>query len=481
MMYNAGCACAEVIINESGSPCRAVCVCGKGKNGGDGFVIADKLLKAGYDTTVILTNGTPVSEDPLYFYNLIDTSKVIDYESEKSSAVSAIENADVIVDAIFGFGFKGSLPESTAEIVKSMNSSRAFVFAVDIPSGVECDTGKVNGICVKADRTLAISYRKPCHLLFPGAEACGEVSRVKIGIKKKHSFSVEDAGFFSLPSDGSGIKLPERVPISNKGDYGRVLSICGSKKYPGAACFAAEGAVRTGAGLVFAAFPDAAYPAIASKLREPVMLPLPSTTDGFVSRGACSLLREEIEKATVIVIGCGLGQGLGQAELLDYVIENSACPLIIDADGINMLKRAPHLMEKLKSRAILTPHPGEMARLVGASVSLVQEKRIELAKAFAERLKITLVLKGANTVVASPGNVYVNSTGNAGMAKGGCGDLLAGMIAGLAAQGLENFYAAVAGVYLHGHAGDKAAEEYSVHGMTPTNMLDILPKILIAE
>lgn len=480
-MFNAGCACAEVIIKESGTPRRAVCVCGKGKNGGDGFVIAENLLIAGYNTKVILTDGAPTAEDPLYSFNRIDPTKVIDYKTDKESAVSEIEKADIIIDAIFGFGFKGSLPDNITEIADVVNKSNASVYAVDIPSGVECDTGKINGACIKADRTLAISYRKPCHLLFPGAEACGKTSTVKIGIKKKHSATVADAGFFSLPADGSGIKLPDRSPLANKGDFGRILSICGSKKYPGAACFAAEGAVRTGAGLVFAAFPDSAYPAIASKLREPVMLPLPSTSDGFVSRGACSLLKEEIEKATVITIGCGLGQGLGQAELLDYVIENSACPMIIDADGINLLKRAPQLMEKLKSRAILTPHPGEMARLVGASISLVQEKRIELAKAFAERLKITLVLKGANTVVASPGNVYVNSTGNPGMAKGGSGDVLAGMIAGLAAQGLENFYAAVAGVYLHGLAGDMAAKEYSVHGMTPTNMLDILPKILVTK
>ena len=364
-------------------------------------------------------------------------------------------------------------------MIEEVNNSNACVVSVDVPSGVECNTGLITGSCILADYTLAITYRKPCHLLYPGSGACGEVLTIKIGIKKRHSAGVPDAGFFSLPGDGSGILLPDRTPDSHKGDYGRVLSICGSKKYPGAACFAALGAVRIGAGLVFAAFPDEAYPAIATKLCEPVLLPMPSTEDGFFARGACSLLQDELATASVITIGCGLGQGLGQAELLEFVIKNSSCPIIIDADGINLLKRAPQLMDLLSGRAVLTPHPGELARLIGTSIDLVQSKRIELAKAFAQRLNVVMVLKGANTVVASPDNVYVNSTGNPGMAVGGCGDLLAGMISGLVAQGLDIFHAAVAGVYIHGYAGDSAAKRYSMHSMTPSDMINILPEVIM--
>ncbi|MBQ2811955.1 MAG: NAD(P)H-hydrate dehydratase, partial [Clostridia bacterium] len=233
-----------------------------------------------------------------------------------------------------------------------------------------------------------------------------------------------------------------------------------------------------GAGLVFAAFPEKAYPAVASKLTEPVMLPLPCCEDGFLARGAMEKLLSEIEKADTVLVGCGLGQTLGTASVFEEILAACKKQIVIDADGINLLSANINIAKALKGQMVITPHPGEMARLVGLTAQQVNSNRLALAKAVAREYGIIVVLKGANTVVSDGERTYVNRTGNPGMARGGSGDLLAGMTAGLMAQGFEPFEAAVAAVYLHGKAGDEAANRFSVHGMTPSDMAAVLPELL---
>ncbi len=474
MMHNAGVACAMMTekayltLNE-----KVAVICGKGKNGGDGFVAAEYLGSKGYNVNVVLACGKPVADDAVTMYNRTNGINVTDWLTEKEKSGEIIEDADIIIDSVFGFGFKGEPDESTAELFAAVNASKAKKVAIDLPSGAECDTGRVNGECIKADLTLAISCQKPAHVLEPACRYCGKVKTVDIGLDEE----VTEEEFFVFPKSFKP-KFEKRNPLSNKGDYGKVLSICGSKKYPGAAFFAASGAVRIGAGLVTCAFPESAYPAIASKLNEPIMLPLPCCEEGFLARGAVDALLENAKKSDCTLIGCGLGQTLGTASVAEEFFEKSECPLVIDADGINLISANINMLEAVRGRAIITPHPGEMARLLKLSVQQVQDNRVILAKALAKQFGITVVLKGANTVVSDGKQVYVNRTGNAGMARGGSGDLLAGMITGLIAQGFEPMQAAVTGVYIHGTVGDIAAKKLSETGMTPTDMIKILPSLL---
>lgn len=474
MMNRAGIACAEEIekaflsLNE-----KVAVICGKGKNGGDGFVAAEHLRSKGYSVSVILACGQPAADDAALMYDKMNGITVTDWLSEKEQALKIIFNADVIVDCVFGFGFKGEADSSASELFAAVNASGAKKASVDLPSGAECDTGKVNGECIRADLTLAISCRKPAHVLKPSASYCGKIKTVDIGLDAS---GVEEE-FFVFTSKNKPT-LKKREPVSHKGDYGRLLSVCGSKKYPGAAYFAASGAVRIGTGLVTCAFPDSAYPAIASKLNEPIMMPLPCCEDGFLARGALDALLPAAQKSDCVLFGCGIGQTLGTASVAEEILGQTTCPLVIDADGINLISSNINMLETVRGRAIITPHPGEMAKLLRLNTEQVESNRILLTKAVAKQFGITVVLKGANTVVSDGDTVYVNRTGNAGMARGGSGDLLAGIIAGLVAQGYPLMQAAVTGVYIHGKAGDLAAAKLSQTGMTPTDMIQALPSLL---
>lgn len=474
MMYNAGVACANLTekayltLNE-----KVAVICGKGKNGGDGFVAAEHLRSKGYSVSVILACGQPVADDAVTMFGRMKGISVTDWLTDKEKACEIIKKADVIIDSVFGFGFKGKADESTAEIFATVNASKAKVVAIDLPSGAECDTGAVNGECIKADLTLAISCRKPAHMIKPACSLCGKVRTVDIGLDE----SVVQEEFFVFPKSFKP-SLNKRNPLSNKGDYGKVLSVCGSKKYPGAAFFAASGAVKIGAGLVTCAFPDSAYPAIAPKLNEPVMMPLPCCEEGFLARGALESLIPAAEKSDCMLVGCGLGNTLGTASVVEELLKETSCPTVIDADGINIISANINMLEAVRGRAVITPHPGEMARLLKLTVEQVQSNRILLAKAVAKQFGIVVVLKGANTIVTDGEQVYVNRTGNAGMARGGSGDLLAGIIAGLVAQGYPLMQAAMLGTYIHGACGDVAAKSLSQAGMTPTDMIKILPGLL---
>ncbi len=472
MMENAGIACAEAIYKHF--DCKGkktVVVCGKGKNGGDGFVAARRLKSLGCKVSVVLACGQPAAEDAVTMFNRMNEIEVFSAQSPQARA--EIEQADVIVDAVFGFGFKGEPGSETAEVFKQINQSEARVASIDLPSGAECDSARVSDSCVRADLTLAISCRKPAHVLLPACKYCGKTVIADIGLNTQ----VVAEEFFTFSRKPMQI-LPARNELSHKGDYGHVLSICGSMRYPGAAVLAATGAVNIGAGLVTAAFPEKAYPAIASKLTEPIMLPLPCCEDGFSARGAVGRLLPEIEKVNTVLFGSGAGQTLGTAAVAQEILPACKNNLVIDADGINLLSKNIHIFEALQGRTVITPHPGEMARLTGLSARQVNDSRITLAKLFAREHGVVVALKGANTVVSDGERVYVNRTGNAGMARGGSGDLLAGMVAGLLAQGLEPFEATVAAVCLHGAAGDYAAQRLSVHGLTPTAMARFLPELL---
>ncbi len=483
LMENAGAACARAIREEyeitTEKPKQITVVCGRGNNGGDGYVIARKFSELGCKVTVIMAGGSPHTEHANEMFLRVEKMPVnmITFDTNKSSALDALLKADVIVEAVFGIGLTRDVTDIYAELFRYINSSSAKTVSIDVPGGLNADTGEIMGEAVKADMTVAVCVAKPCHVLLPGSKYCGKVKVVSIGITEQEQRISGEPYFYSIDKETAINILPKRNPISNKGDYGHVLSICGSKGMAGAAVLASIGAVRGGAGLVTAAFPECAYSAIASKITSPLLLPLKSNENGFFSADSAEKIKAAMKKATAVLIGCGLGVNRDTAFILAEVIKSADVPIVIDADGINIISHNINVLKAAKVPIILTPHPGEMSRLSGMSVKQIQSDRIQTAGEFAKKYNVTVVLKGANTVVATPNekSVFINTTGNAGMSKGGSGDLLAGLVAAFLSRGMNAVNASSLAVYLHGLAGDIAAEKYSMTAMSPLDTANCLP------
>ncbi len=485
LMENAGSACARQIVRfikekyvDEVSPQRVVrvcVVCGKGKNGGDGFVIARRLSEKGYQVKIVLAQGAPVARDAVEMYKKAETLGVIvnRYDKEPALCTGIMQAADIVVDAIFGIGFHGELDSQTEEIIRRINEGSGYRISIDVPSGVNTDTGEVASACVICDTTLAISALKPAHVLLPSKKYCGSVEVLDIGISAEAMASVPPA-LATLESHELEGLLPFRGDSSHKNDFGHVLVIAGSMNMPGAACLCANAALVTGAGLVTVAFPKSAYPSLAAHTLEAMLCPLPETYDGFISEEAVEILKEKIKKATVVVIGPGLGQGPNVENVVEAVMHETACPIVLDADALNAVADRTELFKTAHGPIIITPHPGEMSRISAIPTPIIQENRIKVAKEFADTCNVTVLLKGPATVVASPDRnlKYINQTGNAGLAKGGSGDVLAGIVAAMLAQGLEPFEAAALGAYVHGYAGDIAAEKYSKNAMVASDLFE---------
>lgn len=482
LMENAGSYCARVIRKtfENTNRRKVLIVCGKGKNGGDGFVIARKLLENGYNVTVMMTAGLPKDDISSEMLGRIRASGIpIVYFDEKNDRNDHFNSAQIIVDCIFGIGFKGIPDHVSEKVFDRINSSSAAVVSVDVPSGLCGDSGETAGAHVKADITVAITCLKPVHVLKPACTQCGQVVLAPIGIPEE-CYSKASSPLVTFKSEDIKKFLPKRAFDSHKGTYGTVLVIGGSYEMPGAAFMASSAAVNSGAGIVKLAFPDSAYSAIASKTVEQVLVPLQSNENGRISHKALSRIAKELENCSAVVIGCGMGVDGDTQAIVRYVIENSPVPVILDADGINAVKDNIDILDRAKSTVILTPHPGEMARLARCSVSEIQLNRGAAVKSFTEAHKSVLVLKGASTLVSETGNdgIYINTTGNPGLATGGSGDVLAGLIGSFCAQGLSPYKSAIAGVYIHGEAGDTVSEEYSMRGNTPSKLLCQIPLTL---
>ncbi len=484
LMESAGTACSRIIdkMLAAGLEKKTVAVvCGKGKNGGDGFVIARKLCEAGCRVAVVLACGSPAAQDSVDMMSRLKGMpiNVMDYSTEKARSSEAINSADIIVDAIFGIGFKGELSDAVSEIVDKVNTARGYRVSIDIPSGLESDSGKVRA-CIMANITVAISTLKPAHILMPSSLFCGELKIVEIGIPASCYDDLDGDRFYVMNYSEVRAELPARNPLAHKGTYGKLLCICGSKCYQGAAALSAQAAVNSGAGVVTLAVPECAYAPIAAKMWETPMLQLDYNNDGTFSRAAIEPLVERAEDASVILLGCGIGANPDTEALTRAILSAAECPVVLDADGLNVISGNVEIFKDIDAPVIITPHPGEMARLTGKTVAEVNSNRLQIARDFAEEYGVTVVLKGANTVVAYPGSIpYVNTTGNAGLATGGSGDVLAGMIASFVAQGMGMEQAAVCGVYLHGMAGDKVSANSSMMGTTPAACLKEIPLLLV--
>ena len=481
LMENAGEA-AALLLRDRASGAQVVILCGKGNNGGDGFVAARHLADWGAQVCVVLIQGEPETELARSVFRKIDAQKilVLDWVKEPEAVKTQVYAADFVLDAMYGIGFRGSLPETLFPLLDAAETSGAYLLALDLPSGVSCDTGEVPGRCVRAAETVSFTALKPAHLIQPGRSHCGKVTVVSVGISEQLIAEAETP-LFGIEEKDLALLFQRREQNTNKGSYGTLLSVCGSTGMAGAAMLAARAALRSGVGLVNMALPGELYPVVAGALPEPVYTLLERTHGGVISEDSAALLNREMLGASAVLLGCGLGTSALARSLLRRVAACSSVPLVIDADGINLLAENIDILKTVRVPVVLTPHPGEMARLLHTTAERVQERRLDYAGRFAREHGVTLVLKGSGTIVAaSDGRVFVNTTGNPGMAKGGSGDVLAGMIASLAAQGIAPYWAAVFGVFLHGLAGDRCAKRLSQRGMLPSDLIEELP-LLFSE
>ena len=328
---------------------------------------------------------------------------------------------------------------------------------------------------MKADLTIAISTLKYCHILPPANHYCGKTVVINIGLPED---CFEDSCPHTITKKYVKSCFPKRNKNSNKGQNGHLLNICGSYLMPGAAVICAKAALKTGVGLLKCVFPRSVYPVMTSHLVQPVFSPVSENEEKTLSIGSLNRITEELEWADCVAIGCGLGKNDDTQMIVNQVIRSSEVPVVLDADGINSILLNIDVLKNAHAPLVLTPHPGEMARLIGASVAQVESDRIRIAKQFAAENSCVLVLKGANTVVTDGNSVFVNVTGNPGMAMGGTGDMLTGMIGSFIAQGMDCYSAAKCAVYIHGLCGDITAQEISTRGMTIEDMLDLLGALM---
>lgn len=476
LMENAGTAAARIVRERYGAAGRSIAVlCGRGNNGGDGFVAARRLAQDGARVTIVLLMGPPTTADAAEMLLRATSMGVpaVDYVTA-ASAKTAIQQADVIIDALFGTGFHGAPDQPLADVIAWCNQMKKRVVSLDLPSGAQCDSARVEGECFHACQTVSFHTLKPVHVVYPAAEYCGEVIVAGVGAPAEVMASLPDTMQTIEPAFAAGC-LPARPVNSNKGDFGRVATVCGSVGMAGAAVLAARAASCCGAGLVEVCAPQGLYPVLAGHLVEQILTPLSETAGGTLAEACIGRLEQSLSRANACLVGCGLGVNPDTSAVVAYLLSQNKVPVVLDADGINCVARNIHLLSAAGTPVVLTPHPGEMARLLGCTAGEVQRNRVECASAFARQYGVTLVLKGAGTLVAcADGRVLVNRTGNHGMAKGGSGDLLAGMVASLLAQGLSPETAAATAVYFHGLAGELAARRWSARAMQPSQMLETL-------
>ena len=477
LMKNAGYAAAEWLVRQVRvRGAQALVLCGAGNNGGDGYVIARLLCESGAAVSVAPLCGAPRTPDAQHMAERLRALPGIRWaDAAALQNGQTLRGYDFIVDAVFGTGFHGELDADTAALFAGINDSGVPVFAVDMPSGANADTGLAAAQTLRARATVTFGAAKKGQLLSPARAYCGTLEAVPIGIAPE----AFPAGVPQLP-DTAFLRetLPVRATESNKGTFGRLLCVVGRLRYPGAAFMAGMAAARCGAGLVTVGTAASARPLLAARLAEVMTLPLPETADGSLSLAALEPILRFARQCSAVLIGCGLTQdGETQALVRALLARLRGC-VILDADGINACAGHIDVLRFSKADLVLTPHPGEMARLCGQSIAQIQAARGKTAADFARDTGVTLVLKGAGTLTAAPdGRMWHNSTGNPGLARGGSGDILAGMVAGLAAQHIAPANAAAAAVYLHGLAADRAAARRGQYGMLPTDLLEEIPQI----
>jgi len=484
LMENAGRGTAQIIKKKFEPEKKKVAIfCGRGNNGGDGLVVARYLKNWGWSVKVyLLSEKEKITGDAKVnlevWLKMGGELKEIISAEDLHSIKEEIERFDLIVDALLGTGLKDEVKGISKEAIQLINALGKPVIALDVPSGIDATSGRVLGVAVKATLTATFGLPKIGLLIHPGLEYTGELFVVDISIPQ---VLVEEMNLKHTLLDPQELDLSPLKPRpldTHKMTYGHLLIIAGSVGKTGAAAMAGEAALKMGTGLVTLGVPKSLNPILEVKLTEVMTYPL-SDKEGVFSEEALKEVLEILPGKSALAIGPGIGTEGGAKRLTLELLKLSQVPILIDADGINCLVGELEVLKSKKAPVILTPHPGEMARLLGITSKEVQTQRIELSREFAEKYGVILVLKGSRTVIAEPGGrVFINPTGNPGMASGGTGDILTGMIGGLLAQGMNPLEAAKLGVYLHGLSGDLAKEERGEVCLVATDLLKYLPQAI---
>jgi ADP-dependent NAD(P)H-hydrate dehydratase / NAD(P)H-hydrate epimerase len=478
LMENAGRACADAICETFGPGAgkRALVVAGKGNNGGDGYVIARFLKERGWDAPVLLLAApTSITGDAAVNLALLDQGSLILPPVGGALPATLFQEATLIVDALLGTGVKSEVTGAFREVIELINASGRPVVAVDIPSGVDAGSGRVLGTAVRADLTVSFALAKLGNVLYPGSELSGRLVVADIGMPAQVEAEAPGCEFVDLAC--ARRLLRPRGALAHKGSAGHCLIIAGSTGKSGAAFMAANSALRTGAGLVTLAVPAALNPILEVKTTEVMTLPLGSPDAWHLQAGALPGLLREAGTRDAVALGPGIGGAPSTVYLVHSLVASLPGPLVLDADGLNAVAAAPEILQQRRGRVtVLTPHPGEMSRLTGLSVPAVEADRIGAARNFAVRFQVHLILKGAGSVIAAPdGSVSLNGSGNQGMASGGMGDVLTGVVTSLLGQGYPPYEACQLGVFVHGHAADLLLGEKGTQGMSATDVQEAIP------
>ena len=487
LMERAGLGTADFIQNRFGPLAgkRITIVCGKGNNGGDGLVVARLLRqRRAIITVLLLTSATELSRDAKAMYRrwlrVGGNSATKSFESP-GQAQALLAHSDLLVDALLGTGLSTPVTGAYREAIRLMNDVGSPIVAVDMPSGIHADDGALLGEAVRASATVTFGLPKLGLYLGAGIDHAGVIHVVDIGIPAAYVKEV-DSRTLLMTKDMVSAALPPRAASSHKGTYGHAGILAGSVGKTGAAALAAKAALRTGAGLVTVGVPASINDVLEAKLLEAMTLPLPETKARTLGPGGLDRILAFIQARTAVAIGPGLSTHPETVELVQALMKHLDRPSVLDADALNALASRASLLTECKTPPILTPHPGEMARLeAGATSQSVNADRLGTARRFARERGVFVVLKGARTVVARPdGLLMVCPTGNPGMATAGTGDVLTGMLVGLLSQGVPSWEAACAAVYLHGAAGDLAANRLGMAGMIAGDLIEQIPHAIQA-
>ncbi len=471
-----------------------IILCGGGNNGGDGFVIGRILHNQGHRVKIFITvKPEALRGDAKLNYSIAKKFgvEILDMKGFISGKSTRLNSHCLIVDAIFGTGLSKDIRTPVSQIIKKINNSSARVFSVDIPSGISSDTGQIMGCAVKAEYTVTFGLAKRGHFLYPGADYTGKLFIEDIGFPR----TLLESGRIKvrLPEKKDVLALlPERLKNTHKGSYGHVLLIAGSRGKTGAALMAARACLRTGAGLVTIGVPESLVDTFQSRVTEEMILPLSDKGNGTLSIKAFNKIQDFLAKSgDVLAIGPGLSVDNEISALLCKLITKSKAPLVIDADGLNALRNNTMVLKKSRTPIILTPHPGEMAQLLKKKLEIrnpkseirnliyeIEKDRITTAASFTKNTGAYLVLKGVPTITAVPeGTVYINPTGNPGMATAGTGDVLTGIISGLLSQGLDPENASFSGAYIHGLIGDITATKRGERSLMASDIINAIPSV----
>ncbi|HAJ33825.1 MAG TPA: bifunctional ADP-dependent NAD(P)H-hydrate dehydratase/NAD(P)H-hydrate epimerase [Candidatus Atribacteria bacterium] len=456
---------------------------GSGNNGGDGFVVARHLYNYGAKVKVfLLAPFNKIKGEAGENLNTINKMGVelIETEITKLEEIQrTIQNSDLIIDAILGTGLQGKVTGLKAKIIDLTNIANKEVVAIDVPSGLDTDTGKIEGPCIKATHTITLALPKIGLLIFPGASYAGKVTVEDISIP---SYLLKNNKIKTNMVTKEIVKslLPFRATYSHKGSFGKVLILAGSIGMTGAAYLASEAAMRSGAGIVVLGIPRSLNPIMEVKLTEVMTLPLAETEKQSLGEEAEETILKLMENYSVLGIGPGISRQAETQRLVRKIIEKSNIPLVIDADAIYALSEDSTILKKTKTPLVITPHPGEVAKLTNKDIDYILNNQLDITREIAQKFGIVVVLKGARTIIANKeGEAYINVGDNSGMATGGSGDVLTGIICSLIAQGADNFSAAITGVYIHSLAGDLARDIKGERGMIAGDILSQIPRAFL--